>query len=343
MLVEQTDSAEPKSFAANGLSDRVWLSRSIQSLFQPIDRAIVSGGEALGVLDFGTVDLYGSVESGLIAANIVPSLPNLEQKQENKESPHDSDQTKLAQSLDYNGTPPTLLPDFIIEAGIKVWESSEKPLAGLEKQAMAGTTAANPRAWEDAAAAFPQLKGISVDVMKAYTLNEIHNYDRNDWIDDIAAANGKLIDLPLRKAEDATLGLSQISAKGVHDFEDKYPKLKQFLESKGYSGPGHEAKALLDPECVAMIVAAKTASIVEDMQKHGIEHPTNEQLAYAYNPDVFSYSENGHRQYKALYQGEIYASKAQHWDQQKEYYANSPAVIAASKHIKNVLGCLNEL
>lgn len=343
MQVDQADSMESRSFVANGLTDQAGLSRSIQNLFQTINRGIAPDCETVGVLDFATgPDLYQSLESGLIASTIVPNLPNFEQ-QENKNIQSESEEPKFAQIFEYNGTPPTLLPDFIIEAGIKVWESSEKPLAGLEKKAMAGTTAANFQAWDEAAAAFPQLNGIPVDVMKAYTLNEIYNYDRNDWIDDIAVANGKLIDLPLRKAEDATLGLSQISPKGVRDFEDSYPQLRNFLESKGYSGPGHEAKALLDSECVAMIVAAKTAAIVEDMRKHGIEHPTNEQLAYAYNPDVFSYSENGHRQYKALYQGEIYASKAQHWDQKKEYYANNPAVIAASKHIKNVLERLNEL
>jgi len=282
-------------------------------------------------------------EQTLIASNITPNVPNLEQMQQYSDIQSDSDGPKIAQNFEYDGRPPTLLPDFVIQAGIQVWESSEKPLTGSEKRVMASITASNPSAWTDAAAAFPQLQGISVDMMKAYTLNEIKNYDRNDWIDDIAAANGNLVDLPMRKAVDATLGLSQISPKGVQTFEKRYPQLQKFLEDRGYSGPGHEAKALLDPDCVAMIVAAKTASIVEDMQKHGIKHPSNEQLAYAYNPDVYSYSEHGHRNYKALYQGEIYASKLQHWDQQKEYYANNPDVIAASKHIKNVLGCLNEL
>ncbi len=282
-------------------------------------------------------------EKTLIASNITPNLPNLEQKQQYQDIQSDSKSPRIAQYSDGYMPPPTLLPDFVIQAGIQVWESSDKPLEGSEKKAMASTKAANPHAWEDASAAFPQLQGVSVDLMKAYTLNEIHNYDRNDWLDDLAAANGLLIDSPLRKAEDATLGLSQISQKGVHTFEDRYPQLRKFLEGKGYSGPGHEAKALLDPECVAMIVAAKTASVVEDMQKHGIKHPTNEQLAYAYNPDVYSYSEHGHKEYKALYQGEIYASKLQHWDQQKEYYANNPDVIAASKHIKNVLQCMQEL
>lgn len=62
--------------------------------------------------------------------------------------------------------------------------------------------------------------------MKAYTLNETAHYDRFDWIDDILATRGKLSDTPGRKAEDATLGLSQISPKGVREFESKYPQFK---------------------------------------------------------------------------------------------------------------------
>ncbi len=278
-----------------------------------------------------------------IAASLVSNEPKLEFVGQAPPVNGEPTEPKIAQAFDGNMPPPTLMPSFIIQAGIEVWESSNKPLEGSEMKALGSTKSANPRAWEDAAAAFPQLQGVSVNIMKAYTLNETHHYDRHDWLDDLAAANGKLIDIPLRKAEDATLGLSQISPKGVHTFEDRYPQLKKFLESNGYSGPGHEANALLDPDCVAMIVAAKTASLVEDMRKQGIMHPSNEQLAYAYNPDVYSYLENGSKKYRALYQGEVYTSKLQHWEQKKEYYANNPEVIAASKHIKNVLKCLKQL
>jgi single-stranded DNA-binding protein len=91
------------------------------------------------------------------------------------------------------------------------------------------------------------------------------------------------------------------------------------------------------------IVAAKTVSVVEDMNKHHVPI-TTESLAYAYNPDVFSYSNNqGGRDYKALYSAEIHASHAVHWDQRKEMYANKPEIITASKHIKNVMHQLDLL
>jgi len=243
-----------------------------------------------------------------------------------------SKQQKIAQALDGYMPPPTLLPDFIVRAELQIWNATEKPLNGLESQLMDSTTAANPQAWEQAAMAFSsQLKGAPIALLKGYTRNELACYGREDLAQDIAATDGKSL------GDNPTLGMAQITVKGIQEFEAKYPQLKHFLESKGYSGPGHEMKALLDPECVPMIVAAKTATIVEDLATHGIKHPTSEQIAYGYNPDVYSYSSGHGRDYKALYLLEVTASKAAHWDQKKEYYANNPDVVANSEHIKNVL------
>ncbi|MBA4050199.1 MAG: hypothetical protein C0464_04270 [Cyanobacteria bacterium DS2.008] len=271
----------------------------------------------------------------LIASSKTPNVPNLEQMQEYQDIQSDSEKPKIAQYSDGYMPPPTILPDFIIKAGIDIWNGTEKPFAGVEGALMAATTASNAHAWEDAAKRFPQLAGVSSALMKAYTRNELAFYGREDLAQDMAAADGHSL------GSNPTLGMAQITKKGVHEFEQKYPQLRAFLASKGYSGPGHEMQALLDPECVPMIVAAKTASTVEDMQKHGIKKPTNEQIAYAYNPDVFSYPDGkGGKEFKALYGLEINASQASHWDQHKEYYAKDPYVIEASKHIKNVLSWL---
>ena len=280
-----------------------------------------------------------AAEKTLIASNITPNVPNLEQKQQYQDVQSDSEQPKIAQNFEYDGRPPTLLPDFAIKASIEIWDATERPLLGSERLLMKSITATDPQAWENAAKLFPQqLSAVPMSLMKAYTLNEINHYDRWDWADDLLAAAGSLRDSPTRKAEQATLGLAQISPKGVHEFEVRYPQLQRFLAAKGYSGPGHEAKALLDPECVPMIVAAKTASIVEDLHKRGIKHPTSEQIAYAYNPDVYSYSDGkDSKEYKSLYQLEVTASNVLHRDQVKEYCANSKDVINASKHIHNVM------
>lgn len=284
-------------------------------------------------------------EQVLISASLVPKDPKLEAHTQVPPVKGESTEPKIAQAFEGYMPPPTLMPDFAIKAGIQVLEATEKPLEGCEKQLMDSITESDPRAWEHAVSKFPwELTPSAIAIMKAYTLNEIAHYDRFDWIDDILAAGGKLSDTPVRKAEYATLGLSQISPKGVREFETKYPQLKQFLAERGYAGPGHEAKALLAPECVPMIVAAKTATLIEDLHKHGIKNPTPEQLAYAYNPDVYSYSDgHGGKVYKALYQGEVKISGLFHHEQQKEYYAKEPGVIAASKHIHNVMAELKKL
>ncbi len=277
-------------------------------------------------------ELFDSVhEQTLLTANIEPEVPKFEQTLQRVGSDF-SKQQKIAQALDGYMPPPTLLPDFIVRAELQIWNATEKPLNGLESQLMESTTAANSQAWEQAAMAFSsQLKGAPIALLKAYTRNELACYGREDLAQDIAATDGKSL------GANPTLGMAQITVKGIQEFEAKYPQLKHFLESKGYSGPGHEMKALLDPECVPMIVAAKTATIVEDLATHGIKHPTSEQIAYGYNPDVYSYSSGHGRDYKALYLLEVTASKAAHWDQKKEYYANNPDVVANSEHIKNVL------
>lgn len=260
--------------------------------------------------------------------------------------------TKLAQDVQFP-LMPTLVPspeqlgitkETTVVAAEIAWKmgtalSKEHPIEGQEDALMAATTASDSKAWEHAASTFPQLADIPTNLLKAYVRNELAFYGREDLAQDVAAAAGESLGIT-----PPTLGMAQITVKGIDEFEKKYPQLRAFLESKGYSGPGHEMRALLDPECVPMIVAAKTASLVDDLQKHGIKHPTKEQLAYAYNPDVYSYS-NGHggHDYKTLYQGAVYASKAQHWDQQKEYYAKDRNVWDNSNEVKNVLSWLNKV
>jgi hypothetical protein len=209
------------------------------------------------------------------------------------------------------------------------------PFKHKEKEELAKTTAADKQAWEHAHDAFPQLAEVPTNIMKAYTLNEIKFYHLDDQIQDQLAKNG--VD------GGWTLGLAQITTKGVREFEAKYPQLKEFLLKHGY-GPGQEMKALEDPACVPMIVAAKTATIIEDLKKHHVPI-TTESVAYGYNPDVYSYSKEHDegRTYVALYNKHVEESHKLHPDQKKEYYADKPEVIHASKHVKNVLNCLHEV
>ncbi|HEY9682155.1 MAG TPA: hypothetical protein V6C86_11295 [Oculatellaceae cyanobacterium] len=289
-----------------------------QQFFKPASQT----GSQPGFLDFGQTDIYSDKTVKLAQDIQVPMMPNL------VPGPEQLGITK----------------ETTIVAAEIAWKlgtalSKEHPIEGQEEGLMAATTASDPKAWEHAASNFPQLADVSPSLMKAYVRNELAFYGREDLAQDIAASAGESLGIT-----PPTLGMAQITVKGIDEFEKKYPQFRAFLESKGYSGPGHEMRALLDPECVPMIVAAKTASLVDDLHKQGIEHPTLEQLAYAYNPDVYSYSDgHGGHEYKTLYQGAIYASKAQHWDQQKEYYAKDRNVWDNSDEVRNVLSWLNKV
>lgn len=275
-------------------------------------------------LDFGTGDIYRDRQTKLAQDVSGPMMPTL------VPSPEQLGITPETTKLLANAA----------ERLLKVL-ATDKPLAANEASLMSATTANNPQAWIDARAAFPQLNQVSEKLMQAYTRNEIANYDRLDLKDDLDAASGKLSSTPVRAADQATLGISQISPKGIREFEHKYPQFQQFLTSKGYTGPGHELAALLDPACAPMIVAAKTASLIDDLRAHGIEKPSNEQLAYGYNPDVFSFS-NGHggKEYKSLYQAQIKLMQIMHSDLKKEYYPTSVEITSKSAHVNNVMSKL---
>jgi hypothetical protein len=340
---EQMQQKDTKHESAThiGLSPEVIKELEARGLGQKLTLFDSKAEEALAALQ------KPQTEQTLIASNVAPTVPNLQQMQQYEDIQSDMEPPKLpniAHSLDGYMPPPTLVPSLeqlgitkettVIAAEFAkqtfaTW-TSEHPIAGMETELMKATTDANPHAWENAAALFSQLNGISPSLMQAYVRNELAHYGWEDHKQDVAAQLG----------QDGgwTLGMSQITTEGIRKFEKQYPQFRQFLESKGYSGPGHELKALLDADCVPMIVAAKTASLVDDLHKHGIKNPTNEQLAYAYNPDVYSYSDgHGGRVYKTLYHPDVELSKLQHWDQRKEYYANNVHVLQESQHVRNVM------
>jgi hypothetical protein len=175
------DNAEKQTLALGSVQgDASGLSQSTQTLFRPLP---LSGNGAASELpqslDFGSpANLYGK-------------------------------DSLIAQGFDYDGRPPTLLPDFAIKAAIQIWDGTEHPLEGSEDKLMAATTAGNPKAWSDAAAAFPELKDVPASLMKSYVRNELAFYGREDLAQDIAAANGQSL------GENPTLGMAQITAKGI--------------------------------------------------------------------------------------------------------------------------------
>ncbi|MBI1270861.1 hypothetical protein GC174_10545 [bacterium] len=285
----------------------------------------------------------------VIAANVTPNVPRIETTSDYREIQSDASgigtdaiSWKNGDVVDSLKAPLVLLPDYLIGDLVEKFGDIQKaidslpenPLRGHEVEAFNQTTKDDPLSWSHAKAQFPELKDVSPDVLKAITLNEIHFYDKLDLSQDVLASSST--DALVKKAvDDKTLGMSQITPIGLRDMCSYFPQLKAFMTEKGYIG--NEQKALLDPSCIPMIVAAKAALIVRDLNRHHI--PVNtDTIAYSYNADVYSYSDgHGGKVYKCLQNGfQVNTSRLQHWDQVKEYYANDPKVTQESIHLRNV-------
>ena len=142
---------------------------------------------------------------------------------------------------------------------------------------------------------------------------------------------------------DETLGYSQISVAGVKMFEEKYPKLREFLANKGYTGKDAEAHALQDPACTPMIVAAKLQIEIDTLKnsrdKLHSDKPIQinwRTLAYTYNADVY-YNP------KSTTNPDFHANvipKAKELEHlrgyEKAYPTSDERVLSKSEHLKNV-------
>jgi hypothetical protein len=172
------------------------------------------------------------------------------------------------------------------------------PYRGFEGQKLAECTKANPQSWSEAFRSYPKLQQYLNEqdgprLMQALVRNELHFYDVGDRLGDAHVRTGQVSD-------SETLGYCQITPLAVRTFEENFPQLKQFLMGKGYNGVGHEAKALEDPTCAAMIVGAKLQSLAELYETstdkvtggHGVL-VTNRSLAYGFNADVYFNEKSG--------------------------------------------------
>lgn len=235
-----------------------------------------------------------STEQILIASNITPNIPNLEQIQQYQDIQSDSEQPKIAQYSDGYMPPPTLVPSLeqlglkpVIDAAtdqaalnaVRTWN----PYRGEINAEMSKIPEA---AWQQAYEAFPQFKqaGLSEqqakEVMQAIIRNELYNFDGFDKADqEHARTTGKPMHFPQRKDDNAaTLGHAQLSINAVRERLAEYPE-----QLKGL--PGSEVQALLNPKFAPLLVAATLAHDIEMFNRHKV--PVTEQsLAYIYNPDI---------------------------------------------------------
>lgn len=139
------------------------------------------------------------------------------------------------------------------------------------------------QAWQQAIDAFPQLtsSGLSraetAQLMQSLVRNELYHYDAKDLADDrLAKVTGNAPDLPGRPSKEATLGMTQISPKGIDDMAKEFP-----AQMSKYTGK--EVQTLLDPKEAPMLIAANLAHNIEMYKRHEVSI-TPESLAYGFNP-----------------------------------------------------------
>ncbi len=243
-----------------------------------------------------------ATEKTLIASNITPNVPNLEQKQQYQDIQSDSEAPKLAQNLEYDGGLPTLLPDPEImrilgetatEATVSAYKYGfEHPYRGRE---LSHVAAIPQETFSQAFGAFPELQLIgklseqnATQLMKAIIANELDHYDWRDRLADsvAGAAHG------YGKTGEVTIGYSQISVKGVQDLAKDFQKevdkgdrssnpLAKYLKMSNEK----ILESLSNPQELPLLVAANLAHNVGMYNRN--HYPINEQtLGYGFNPDL---------------------------------------------------------
>ncbi len=283
-----------------------------------------------------------ATEQVLIASNISPNVPNLEQLQQYQEIQSDSDVQNTDAKLAKNLREHALGTDIVrVAVPSGAGDRALFPYRGSENMRLSDCTKQNPQAWEEALNAYPKLREYlstpdGARLMKALVRNELHWYDPKDALGDGMARAGK-------PDYTETLGYAQITPKGIHEFETGVingqqvlkpdPQLSEFLAGKGYSGAGHEAKALEDPSCVPMILAAKLNTLVHVYEKSGT--PINARtLAYGYNADVYYNPSKPGSYHAAAYPGADSVEKR--LGNLKAFPIISEDVLKTSIHLRNV-------
>lgn len=221
--------------------------------------------------------------------------------------------------------PPT--PDDTMTAGNKAYDKAEGfvfPFRGKEAEKLAECTKTEPKAFLTAAAMFKDLSRYmwAPRLLRQLVGNEIHYYDPIDIERDKNAREGII------KSNSHTFGYTQISINAVKLYVLEFPILRQYFERKNHVGADYEIRALLDPQCVAMIVAAVCEHHLKlwkgQDNDDGVPIPINERtLAYGYNPDV--YDVNGTLETSPV---PIYGAR--------KILMPSERVINVSKHVKKV-------
>ncbi len=226
------------------------------------------------------------------------------------------------------------------------------PFQGKEFTQLSKCSSASSKAWKNAYHAYPKLKSTlaykdAVVLMKALVLNELQQYRGKNLKRDEAASKRHIPNSSLEP-----LGFAQLSPKAVYELEKgisggktvrpEATELINFLTAKGYSGEGHEATALLDPDCVPMLVGAKLESLIDYYERATDKFSAKplridiRTLAYGYKPDVFwNPKDPGDPNFHAVTSAEqALSERLQGFD--LLYPCSQENVLTKSRHLKNV-------
>ncbi len=228
---------------------------------------------------------------------------------------------------------PEALP-WLMSDGVCLFRDTERPFEGFEDDLLALTSRADQFAWLRVFSLFPQLNGLSAELLRAFVRNNLFEYTRNKLIDDYLVSTGQ------HARHDVALGFAQISSGKILQLEKQFPQLAAFFAGAGYIGAAHESLVLLDPTCVPIVVAAYVASLVDELNENGIE-VNDWTIAYAFRPDVYAHSDGGEGTVYAVLEGlDVSLSKVKHWDQHLEFYAENDQIISASQQVKRIVAQL---
>ncbi|MBX9950589.1 MAG: DUF5320 domain-containing protein [Candidatus Obscuribacterales bacterium] len=231
---------------------------------------------------------------------------------------------------------PQALP-WLISDGVCLFRDAEQPFEGFEDRLLALTTRVDQFAWLRVFSFFPELNGLSAELMRAFVRGNLCAYTRNKLIDDYLVSTGQ------HSRHDVPLGFAQITAAKVLQLEQEFPQLASFFAGAGYVGAAHESLVLLDPTCVPIIVAAYVSSLVDELNREGIE-VNDWTIAYAFHPDVYVHSDGGEGTVYEVLEGiDVSLSKVKHWDQHLEFYAENDAIISNSQQVKRIVAQLVHL
>lgn len=226
---------------------------------------------------------------------------------------------------------------WLISDGVCLFRDEEKPFDGFEDDLLALTSRADQFAWLRVFSLFPQLNGLSAELLRAFVRSNLLEYTRNKLIDDYLVSTGQ------HARHDVALGFAQISSGKILQLEKQYPQLAAFFAGAGYIGAAHESLVLLDPTCVPIVVAAYVASLADELNANGIE-VNDWTIAYAFRPDVYAHSDGGDGTVYAVLEGlDVSLSKVKHWDQHLEFYAENDEIISASHQVKRIVAQLVHL